>query len=128
TTKPRQGLLGFCMLLLSGQMSFAQTGTTQIGAGTQTTTGAAAMPVSNYVYNYSQQIVTSSEYASAGGTIGNITKIRYKATSIGSPSVWNEWTVYIGHTAKSEFVSTTDWEPVAGLTQVFSGVITPDPI
>ena len=128
TKKPWLGFLSFCMLLLFGQISFAQTGTIQIGSGTETTTGGAAIPVSNWVNNYNQQIITAVEYAAAGGASGDITKIRYKATSVGTITVWNQWTVYIGHTTKSEFGSTTDWVPLSELTQVFSGTITPDPI
>lgn len=125
-TKPWLGWLTFCMLILVGQMGFAQTtGTIQIGSGTGTNNN---IPIASWVYNYNQQIVTAAEYAAGGGSTGNITKIRYKATNVGTVSVWNNWTVYIGNTAKTAFTSTTDWVPLAELMPVFSGVITPDPV
>src|SRR5690554_6877580 len=127
-TKRWLGWLTFCMMLLVGQMSLAQTGTIQIGSGAQTATGTAAIPVANYSFNYNQQIVTASEYGLGGGGVGSITKIRYKPTVVGTVTVWNDWTVYIGHTTKTEFTSTTDWVPLAQLTQVFSGVVTTNPV
>src|SRR5690554_6045727 len=127
-TKRWLGWLTFCMMLLVGQMSLAQTGTIQIGSGAQTATGTAAIPVANYSFNYNQQIVTASEYGLGGGGVGSITKIRYKPTAVGTVTVWNDWTVYIGHTTKTEFTSTTDWVPLAQLTQVFSGVVTTNPV
>ena len=85
------------------------------------------MPINScYNYNYTQQIIKSSEYATGGGLPGEITKVRYYYSSGGTTfGNWNEWTVYIGHTTKTEFASTDDWEPVANLTQVYSGAITP---
>ncbi len=127
-TKRWLGWLTFCVMLLVGQMSLAQTGTIQIGSGAQTATGTAAIPVANYSFNYNQQIVTASEYGLGGGGVGSITKIRYKPTAVGTVTVWNDWTVYIGHTTKTEFTSTTDWVPLANLTQVFSGVVTTNPV
>lgn len=113
----------FCMML-STSTFFGQV-TVQVGSGTTTITGSAAMPVSNYVYNYNQQLISAAQYAAGGGEVGgDITKIRYYATNIGTLTVWNQWTVYIGNTAKTEFTSTTDWVPLAELTQVFSGTIT----
>jgi hypothetical protein len=36
----------------------------------------------------------------------------------------NDWTIYIGHTTKTEFTGTTDWVPVTSLTQVYSNTFT----
>lgn len=98
-----------------------------IGIGTGTATGAQLLPINScYGYNYTQQIVTASEYAAGGGVAGNITKIRFYYASGGTNIAnWNNWTVYLGHTAKTAFTTATDWEPVANLTQVFTGTITP---
>lgn len=112
-------------LIFIGFISFGQLGTIQIGSGTATSNGSQAIPVTNYDYNYSQQIVTAAEYAAGGGVAGNITKIRYYVTNTGTPTVWDNWTVYLGNTTRTSFSSTTDWEPVASLTQVFSGTIVP---
>lgn len=112
--------------LLLGFISFGQLGTIQIGSGTATVSNTESIPVTYYEYNYSQQIITAAEYAGGGGVAGPITKIRYYFEDIGfDVSTWNEWTVYIGNTSKTSFTSSTDWEPVASLTQVFSGTITP---
>lgn len=96
--------------------------TVQIGSGTSTTT---AVPISScYGYTYSQEIYLGSEIQNAGGGIGPITKLRFYYSSGGtSYSTWANWNVYIGNTAKTAFASTTDWEPLANLTQVFSGTI-----
>jgi large repetitive protein len=98
-----------------------------VGIGTGTANGASLLPINScYGYNYTQQIVTASEYAAGGGVAGNITKIRYyNSGGAASTAEWNNWTVYLGHTAKTAFASTTDWEPFANLTQVFTGTIAP---
>jgi hypothetical protein len=94
------------VLLLMFSFSFGQTVT--IGSGTGTTSGSAAIPITNYVYNYSQQIVTAAQITAGGGAAGNITIIRFKPTIVGTVSVWNDWTVYVGNTAKTSFAGTTD--------------------
>ncbi|NMH26345.1 T9SS type A sorting domain-containing protein [Flavobacterium solisilvae] len=122
-------LLSISTAFFVGQSVFGQdVGTIQIGSGTSTITGTNAIPVTNYVSSYSQQIVTAAEYASGGGAAGEITKLRYYPTNVGTVTVWNNLTVYIGNTTKTAFSSTTDWVPLTELTQVFSGVITPDPV
>jgi len=70
-----------------------------------------------YGYTYSQVIYLASEIGSVSS--GQITGVRYFQQ--GGLSSSDNWTVYIGSTVKSSFASTTDWEPVANLTQVFSG-------
>ncbi len=128
TTKRWLHLLSFFMMSFIWQTGFSQTGTVQIGSGSVSSAADERIPVANYVYNYSQQIVTAAEYAAGGGVSGPITKIRYQTTSLGTLSVWNNWTVYIGNTNKTSFASSSDWVPVNQLTQVFSGTITPNPV
>ena len=127
--KPYKRVIYSLMMLLSLGLSLAsygQLGTIQIGSGTATINGGAAIPVTNFNYTYSQQLVTAAEYVAGGGAAtGQITKIRYYCTSVGTASVWNNWTVFIGNTTKTSFTSDTDWVPLAQLTQVFSGTITP---
>ncbi|MEO7081548.1 MAG: fibronectin type III domain-containing protein, partial [Flavobacteriales bacterium] len=103
----------------TGPVSFTP-GLAQIGTGTTTTT---YFPIySCYGYNYSQQIYLASEYT--GGTY--ITKVRFKYVSDGTTTAnWNNWTVYMGNTSKTSFSSTADWVPLANLSQVFSGTVTP---
>ncbi|MCW4470448.1 GEVED domain-containing protein [Flavobacterium sp. MFBS3-15] len=95
----------------------------QIGSGSTTVTEFPI--VTNYGYNYSQQIYLASEL-NANNTAGNnyITKIRFKPTSANTPfSTYNSWVVYIGNTAKTTFSSTTDWIAASAMTQVFSGTM-----
>lgn len=95
--------------------------TVTIGSGTST---GYLIPVnSNYGYTYSQQIVLQSEIATAG----QITKLRFYMVGGLSLSSSNNWTIYLGHTTKSSFSSSTDWVPFASLTQVFSGTIASTP-
>lgn len=118
----------FCLVLyalFSVTAGQGQTGTVEIGSGTAS--NSYLMPAyTNYGYSYSQQIVKAGEYSASGGVAGNITKIRFYVGTLANPVAnWNSWTVYLGHTSKNTFANTTDWEPLANLTQVFSGTITP---
>ncbi len=71
-------------------------------------------------YNYTQTIYLSSEIY----TSGNITSLSYYATPTTVISNANNWTIYLGHTTKSVFSSTSDWVSNSNLIQVFSGVVT----
>lgn len=117
------GLLAlFAMLPVT--RGYSQTGTIGIGSGTANSSFYLPMRA-YYGYSYTQQIVKAAEYSASGGVAGPITKMRYYISNTSTPLAnWNNWTVYIGHTNKSSFSSTTDWEPVANLTQVFSGTVT----
>ena len=88
----------------------------QVTIGTGTATGHS-LPVDPYWgYTYSQVIYHSWEI----GASGDITTLSwYFAGSSLSNS--NDWTIYIGHTTKTVFTSTSDWVPVGSMTQVFSG-------
>ncbi len=117
--------LSLCVLaMLFALPSSAQTGTISIGSGTANS--AQSLPVyTYYYYTYSQQIVKASEFAAGDGAAGPISKIRYYLSTAETPLAnWNNWTVYMGHTSKTSFASTTDWEPLANLEQVFTGTVT----
>lgn len=73
-----------------------------------------------YYYSYSQQIYTSDEIGDAR-TIDTIC-LQYSYSS----SVTRNLTIYMGHTDKTYFSSTSDWVPANNLTQVFSDNITFD--
>jgi len=61
--------------LMSVTVGYSQTGTINIGSGTAT---GGIFPINScWGYNYSQQIVTASEFAAGGGVTGQITKIRF---------------------------------------------------
>ncbi|HPT71585.1 MAG TPA: choice-of-anchor J domain-containing protein [Candidatus Cloacimonadota bacterium] len=91
--------------------------TIQVGTGTTTNT---VLPIySNYGYTYSQQIYTQAQIAHAG----DIQKLRFWWAS-GVLTNNKDWVIYMGHTTKTTFSSTTDWVPLASMTQVFNGVVT----
>lgn len=89
--------------------------TVTIGAGTSN----KYVPYNPYYgYTYSQSIFNQSEIALAG----DIDKIRYYFN--GSHAISdNPVNIYIGHTTKSTFTSTSDWIPVSSMTLVYSGII-----
>ncbi|MBR4787502.1 MAG: fibronectin type III domain-containing protein [Bacteroidales bacterium] len=93
--------------------------TATIGEGNASNYGAM-LPFFNYnnYYACSQQIYTAAELGGAR-IISNISLQYFYGTPI-----TRNLTIYLGHTAKSSFASTTDWEVSDSLTQVFSGEIT----
>jgi|GEM_PF-5136734 len=91
----------------------------QVGAGTSTGKSIPIEPF--YGYTYSQNIYLASEINASG----DITTISFQFNGNGAlPNSSSSWVIYLGHTTKTSFSSTTDWEPVANLTQVYSGSIT----
>ncbi|MBP1630498.1 MAG: hypothetical protein H6Q15_1391, partial [Bacteroidetes bacterium] len=91
----------------------------QIGSGT---TGQNYFPINTTsAYTYTQQIIKSTEIASSGvvTTGGTITKIRYYWNGTGNFINSQRWKVYLGHTTKSSFTSTTDWIMDTNMTVVF---------
>ncbi|MFY1045534.1 fibronectin type III domain-containing protein [Chryseobacterium sp. GP-SGM7] len=100
----------------------------QITLGSGTTSGGvstsvATVPWSTYYgYSYTQQILTKANINA--NAAGNITGLKFYLASAQSLSNSNQVVVYLGHTNKTAFSSSTDWIPVTSLTQVYSGVIT----
>ena len=93
-------------------------GCDNIMVGTEGTTKSSYLPLYNYYkYSYSQQIYTPSE-------IGGANRI----PSIGFYNDGAEKTrdieIYLKHTSKSEFATSSDWEDVAVSDKVFSGTVT----
>ncbi len=103
-------------LLFTG---FAWAQQVQVGNGTEVNTHLPIEPF--YNYSYTQQIYLASEIGDNDG--GTITEIKFYYHGSNGIASSNEWTVYIGHTTKTEFSSTSDWVDVSTLTQVFSGNI-----
>lgn len=101
------------------QKSFSNgKGEVTIGTGTLTN---LQLPINPYYgFSYSQTIYYQTDIAQQG----NITKIYYNWNGGAAGTNCKDWVVYMGHTAKTAFSGTTDWIPVAQLTQVFSGVVT----
>jgi hypothetical protein len=85
---------------------------------------AASLPINScYSFNYSQQLYFAQELNIALDGGGNyISKIRlYYDTETTDNTNWNNWTVYMANTTKTEFTSDSDWVAGSELTQVFSG-------
>lgn len=79
-------------------------------------------------YNYTQSIYLAGELVSAGavaGSPGYIYSIQYYQGTYATPDNWQDWTIYMGNTTMSSFTTTTSWLPASGLTNVFSGTVTP---
>ncbi len=80
-----------------------------------------SIPVNPYYgYTYSQSIFLQSELNMADQ---RIEKIWYYWNGGGEAVNTNDWTVYMGHTALTEFASTDNWVPLNDLTQVFTGIM-----
>ncbi len=86
-------------------------------------TAVGNLPINtNYQYSYSQQIFTKQEINA--NAAGNITGLKFYLDPSADITNSSDWVIYLGHTSKTSFTSATDWIPVTGLTEVFSGTIT----
>jgi len=95
-------------------------GDAQVLVGTGTDVGQALPIEPYYGFTYSQSIYLASDI----GANGNITGVKYFATPSTTLANSDSVTVYIAHTTRTSFASTTDWEPIATFTQAFVGVVT----
>ncbi|WP_411810771.1 T9SS type A sorting domain-containing protein [Chryseobacterium scophthalmum] len=109
-------LLLTCLLFLIATFVNAQ-----VTLGSGTTQGGYAPVDVNYGYNYTQQIFTKSEINATAA--GNITGIKFYLPNNADITKSVDWVVYVGHTTKTSFSSTTDWVAASALTQVFSGAV-----
>ena len=110
-------LLGLAVALLS----FMPTGVkaqTNVTIGTASTTNSYLPTYEWYSYTLSQQIYTASEIAAAGGGAGRILSISFYH---GSTSATRTVAVYLKHTNKNEFSSTSDWVAVSSSDLVYQG-------
>ena len=106
-------------LLLLFVVAFSWQGMAQITIGTGTQ--KKSVPINPYFgYSYSQNIYLASEIS----TSGNITELSFQFNGNSTISNSTDWVVYIGHTTKTEFTSTTDWVAAVDMTEVFNGTIT----
>lgn len=69
----------------------------------------------NYRYNYAEFIYLQSEIA----TQGDITEIYFEYD--GYEAFTETIKIFIGHTSKVDFTSSTDWVTSVGMTEVYSG-------
>jgi hypothetical protein len=109
--------LYFWLLTLFSMIQL-QAQTVTIGTGTDVGNKLPVVPY--FGYSFSEQIVLQSEI----GAQGTITKIRFYSTGTSLASSSNNWTIYLGHTSKANFSSTSDWILSGQMTQVFSGNVT----
>ncbi|MGG5487371.1 GEVED domain-containing protein [Gaetbulibacter sp. PBL-D1] len=108
------------LLIALAIFSFCWQSSAQVQIGNGNYEGSS-LPIDPYFgYTYSQSIYTAAQI-NANGTI---TDISYQFNGNSTITNSKEWTVYIGHTTKSEFTSNTDWIDISNLTQVYSGTIT----
>lgn len=104
-----QFLIAFGLLLLNTSMADEII----IGNGTQTDTHKPTEAF--YDYSYTQQIFLQSEI----GKQGTIDSIYFYWT--GNANRTRTVVVYMAHTTKGSFTSSTDWVSSTGLTRVYSG-------
>ena len=87
-----------------------------IGSGTSTNNYIPTYAY--YDYSFTQQIYKASEV----GTAGTITKIAFKNNSSNSTS--RNMDIYLKHTTKTAFTTTSGWESVSSTDLAFSGTVT----
>lgn len=104
----------FSMLLM---MIFSSQGQVQIGDGSAVDKGVPFEP--SYLYSFAQSIYLSTEILASGP----ITSLQWYYAGPYNLEGSQELTVYIGHTSKSIFSSSTDWESIDNLTEVYTGGI-----
>ncbi|AZA84741.1 hypothetical protein C1637_18325 [Chryseobacterium lactis] len=86
-------------------------------------TNVGSAPVSSFFsYSYVQQIYLKQEINT--NAAGNITGLTFYLDPTATITDSSNWTLYLGHTSKSTFTSSTDWIPASQLTQVFAGNVT----
>jgi len=79
------------------------------------------LPINPYFnYNYSQTVYLQSEIDLPGQQIERL--YYYWGGTVAGTNI-KDWSVYMGHTDKSAFASTSDWVPFENLTPVFDGEV-----
>ena len=114
----KKKVFSLMMTLLLAFMGVAKADVVTIGEGTGTT---YYFPIDNY-FNYSctQQIYTADEI----GTAGIINSISFYY-NYGTAYTANNVTMYMKNVSRSEFASTSDYEPLALGDIVWTGAIAP---
>lgn len=106
------------LLLLALIASLNLSAQVAIGSGDLQIENAPFEPY--YGYSYTQTVYLSSEI-NASGTITDI-QWYYSGTSDLASS--QDLVIYMAESPRTEYASTTDWEPIASFTQVYAGGIT----
>lgn len=105
------------------------TSNAQVTVGTGGTNNGNGPWSSCWGYSYHQMIYPQASINSAGNitslTFTTAATIPTTASGAATPQAANtDFRIYIGHTTKTSFSSTTDWEPLANLTLVYDGTLT----
>lgn len=111
-------LIGMMGLFLASAVAQGQTEVVEIGEATTTTTLAPIY--TPHDYSYTQQLYTAEEI----GASGTITSIAFHWAYNGSKTFGID--VYMKHTDKNYFESSSDRIPISSSDMVYSGTITPD--
>jgi len=104
-------------LLLFLSVLFSTYSQVQVGDGALTDQKFPIYTTSTY--SYSQSIYLSTEINASG----TITAIQWYYNGTGTTVNTPQLTIYMGTTSESVFTSSSDWEPIANLTPVYSGGI-----
>lgn len=116
--------VNLCFIFLLSSMSLRSNAQSYIQLGSGTGTNSYFPLYYLYDYSYTQTIYTAAEMNAQGAlTAATITKIYYKPTASVSTSNWKDWVIYMGNTTQAGFSSTTNYIPVANMTEVFNGQI-----
>ena len=80
----------------------------------------SALPISGfYNYSYSQQLIFQNEINAEG----DITSVSVFYSS-GNTTNSSDWTIYMGHTSKTNFQNDDDWILSTQMSKVFDGIVT----
>jgi hypothetical protein len=107
-------VLAALLLILGGNTLVAQI---TIGTGTDESQAIPIEPF--YGYTYSQSIYLQSEISASG----SITTLSWYFSGTSNLGNTQDLVVYMGHTTKSSFSSTTDWVDTLSMTRVYSGTL-----
>ena len=113
--KTKQIILSLMFAVLCSIGVWAEDGVIAVGNGSTASSYLPSYP--NCTYSMSQQIYTKDEI----GQAGMITSIAFYNYDTGSE---RNYDIYLSHTAKTSFDSSTDWVTVAAEDKVFSGTVT----
>jgi hypothetical protein len=119
-------VFGSLALLLYFGIGNINAQTYTIGTGLNTT---YLVPINSlYGYSYNQSIYPASLLTAQGMVAPKtITQISWYVNTANASTTNAGWTIYLGNTTQTSFVSTTNWIPSSGLTQVFVGTVIPSP-
>lgn len=106
------------LVLALGSFLWYSSAQIQVGTGTLESENAPIDPY--FGYSYTQTVYLSSEI----GASGTITGLQWYFSGSSSLSNSQDLVIYLAESTRTNFASTTDWEPIGSFTQVYTGGIT----